>query len=440
MNLKTAFRLLAIQLALAAASPLAAQPVAREEASRTIEALNATLTKNYVFPDVAAKIAASLRAKLDAGSYDALPSKEALAHALTDDLIKESGDLHFMVGFDPAWVTQSRTKDDPAVAAEKRKADYEEAARTNFGFRGVQRLDGNIGYIDMAYFADPTIGFDTAAAAMRMVENTDAVIIDLRYNNGGYLEMAQFIASYFFSGEKDQLLFDYYYSEDGKRIERGQWVLPALPGKRLTDKPLYILTGSTSFSAAEWFSYTMKKLGRARLVGALTAGGAHPVDRKPVDDDFFLQVPIGQIRDPIDHGDFEGKGVSPDVEVPSIDALKIAHRIAIEQRADHGAAEQGDYQWLRPTLLARSTPPAIPAERLQSAVGHYEGRMIGIEHGKLFYIWRDRFRAALTPVAPDLFDVEGVDDFRYRVVRKHGRVAGLERVNRDGSTRLYKRL
>jgi hypothetical protein len=184
----------------------------------------------------------------------------------------------------------------------------------------------------------------------------------------------------------------------------------------------------------------MKKLGRARLVGAVTAGGAHPVDRKPVDNDFFLQVPIGQIRDPIDHGDFEGTGVRPDVEVPSIDALKVAHRLAIEERAKRGATERGDYDWSRPTLLARNSPPAISTALLQSAVGKYDGRMIGIEQGKLFYIWRDRFRAALTPVAPDLFDVEGVDDFRYRLVQKDGRVTGLERVNRDGSTRLYNRL
>lgn len=216
--------------------------------------------------------------------------------------------------------------------------------------------------------------------------------------------------------------------------------MPALPGKRLTDKPLFILTGSTTFSAAEWLSYTMKKLGRARLVGALTAGGAHPVDRKPVDNDLFLQVPIGQIRDPVDHGDFEGVGVRPDVEVPSIDALQVAHRLAIEARAKHGVAEQADYDWVQPTLRARSAPYAISNARLQSAVGKYEGRAIGIEHGKLFYVWRERFRAALTPVAPDLFDVEGVDDFRFRVVWKGGRVAGLERVNRDGSTRLYKRL
>ena len=442
IKLTRAFRLLTFAVSFLATNlaPLSAEPLSREQAVGTIAALNEALTKNYVFPAVTAKIARSLRAKVKDGEYDKLASKDAFARALTDDLIKISGDLHFAVGLDPDWVSQYRNKDVPGAAAAKRKAEYEEGARTNFGFRSVQRLDGNIGYIDMSYFADPTLAFDTAAAAMRMVENADAVIIDLRYNNGGHLEMAQFIASYFFPGEKDQLLFDYYYNDDGKRIERGQWVLPALPGKRMIDKPLYILTGSTSFSAAEWLSYSMKKLGRARLVGALTAGGAHPVDRKPIDDNFYLQVPIGQIRDPIDHGDFEGIGVRPDVEVPSVDALRVAHDLAIEERAKRGPAELADYNWSLPTRMAQIAPLTLTTAMIQSAVGNYEGRMVGVEHGQLYYIWRDRFRAALTPVGLNLFDIEGVEDFRYRLVSENGRATGLERVNRDGSSHIYKRL
>jgi C-terminal processing protease CtpA/Prc len=295
-----------------------------------VEAVDASLIKNYVFPEKAKTIVSYLRAKADRGGYDSQATEDDFARALTDDLIKISGDLHFSVGVDPKWVAEYRQKDLPGNAAAKRQRDIEDGARTNFGFDGVSRLSGNVGYINLSYFADPTVAYDTASAAMRMVENSDAVIIDLRYNNGGYLEMAQFIASYFFAGDKDRLLFDYYYYEDGKRVDRGQWVLPALPGKRMVDKPVYILTGSTSFSSAEWFTYVMKKLGRAKIIGARTAGGAHPVDRKPIGDDFYLQVPIGQIRDPVDGQDFEGVGVLPDVDVPSVDALTSAHKLALE--------------------------------------------------------------------------------------------------------------
>jgi hypothetical protein len=263
------------------------------------------------------------------------------------------------------------------------------------------------------------------------------VIYDLRYNNGGYLEMAQLLASQLFPGDKDQELFDYYYNLDGRRVERGQWVLPALPAKRLTGKPVYVLTGSTSFSAAEWFAYTLKKLGRATLVGERTAGGAHPVDRKPVGTDFFLQVPIGQIRDPVDRGDFEGQGVTPDHLVPSADALAVAHRLALAEIVRADPAKQADADWLAPELAAHVQPSAAA---LKAITGRYEGRRIDLVDGKLLYTWRERFRLALEPLAPDLFAIEGVRDFRFRIARKGGKVAALERINRDGTTDTYARL
>ena len=60
--------------------------------------------------------------------------------------------------------------------------------------------------------------------------------------------------------------------------------------------------------------------------------------------------------------------------------------------------------------------------------------------GKLVYVWRDRFRLALEPLGADLFAVEGVDDFRFRIARKAGKVAGLDRINRDGTVQSYARL
>lgn len=410
------------------------------EKAAIIASLNKTLDTNYVFPDKARKIAPVLEQHLKTGDYDLATTKEAFAKRLSEDLVKASGDLHFAVGVDKEWVTEFRASGDPTV---EKKMQAEELARmeeANFGFDEVRRLEGNIGYIRFGYFADPQLAYETAASAMRFVGNTDAVIFDLRYNNGGYLEMAQFLASYFFSTQKDQLIFDYYYNEDGKRIERGQWVLPGLPGKRMVDKPVYILTSTITFSSAEWFSYAMKKLGRATLVGERTAGGAHPVDRKPVNDEFFVQVPIGQIKDPVDHGDFEGAGVQPDIQSPSIQALSVAHKLALENLAKTSGAKREELAWLLPVLAANIKRPVVDAVTIQKAVGNYQGRRIVSENGTLFCIWRDRFRVALEPLEPNLFAVEGVSDFRYRLNVQHGKVLSLDRVNKDGSIQAYPRL
>lgn len=414
--------------------------ISRDEKGAVIASLDSALNANYPFPDIARKIAPVLQERLKKGDYDSAITKAEFASKLTDDLLKVSGDLHFLVGVDAKWVAEVKAKANPALKAKIRKEESSTLEETNFGFDEVARLKGNIGYIRFSYFADPELAYDTAASVMRFVGNTDAVIIDLRYNNGGHLEMAQFLASYFFSSEKDQLLFDYYYNEDGKRIQRGQWVLPGLPGKRMVDKPLYILTGSTSFSSAEWFSYAMKKLGRATLIGERTAGGAHPVARKPLNDDFFVQVPIGQIQDPVDHGDFEGVGVQPDIPSPSIRALPLAHKLALENLAKTDDARQTEFAWLLPSLTAAIERPHVDAGMLAKAAGKYEGRQIILDNGTLYYIWRDRFRVALEPIGPDLFAVEGVSDFRYRLNVSRGKVTLLERVNEDGSIQRYKRL
>ncbi|KTE31875.1 MULTISPECIES: S41 family peptidase [unclassified Sphingopyxis] len=421
------------------ASPAAASetPLTPADKRAVVERLGQALEANYVFPDKAKTIAATLRGHLDAGDYDAAPDRPTLARELTDDLIAASNDLHFSVGVDPEWVADYAAKQDPARAAALREQERQGEARSNFGFAGLRYLDGHIAYVDLAYFANPEFGYDAAAAAMRFIENGDAVIYDLRYNNGGHLEMAQLLASQLFPGDRDQELFDYDYTLDGRRVERGQWVLPALPAKRLTGKPVYVLTGSTSFSAAEWFAYTLKKLGRATLVGERTAGGAHPVDRKPVGTDFFLQVPIGQIRDPVDRGDFEGQGVTPDHLVPSADALATAHRLALADLAQADPAKQADADWFAPTLAPRA---ALTPAALEAIAGRYEGRRIDLAQGKLLYTWRERLRLALEPLGGDLFAIEGVRDFRFRIVRKGGKIVGLTRINRDGTTIDYARL
>lgn len=416
-------------------------PLTAADKQKVVEQLGAALETNYVFPDKVKGIVAALRARLEAGRYNAVSDKRALARALTEDLVAASGDLHFFVGVDPAFVADFTARKDPVRVAALRDQERRDEARENFGFTDVRQLEGNVAYIGISHFADPELAYGAAAAAMRLVENSDAVIYDLRYNNGGHLEMAQLLASQLFRGDKDQALFQYYYNnEDGDRIERGQWVLPALPAGRLTGKPVYILTGSTSFSAAEWFAYSLRKLGRATLVGERTAGGAHPVDRRPVNADFFVQVPIGQIHDPVDRDDFEGTGVVPDHPIASANALPLAHRLALADLARTDPARQTDADWFAPVLAARIRPVRLMPADLRRLAGRYEGRRIDLVDGKPVYVWRERFRLALEPLGPDLFAIEGVRDFRLRVVRKEKRIVALERINRDATTQSYARI
>jgi hypothetical protein len=420
-------------LAVAALTPatVAAQALDQKAQREIVSHLDVALKQNYIFPERVPAISAELGRRVQAEPI----GSEQFAESLTQGLIKASADLHFSVAFDPDGVAaERRAKADGDVTTQAQR-DSERAA--NFGFRDARRLDGGLAYVRFDFFADPQYAQETAAGAMRFAEGAKGLIIDLRYNNGGVLEMAQFLMSYLYAAGKDQKFFDYYYTENGVRVERSQWSLAAVPGQRSADIPVVVLTGSTSFSSAEWMAFSLQRLGRATLIGERTAGGAHPVTRLPIDDRFMLQTPIGQIRDPVKGQDFEGVGVTPDIVVPASEALLAAQKVLLQGRADAGDA---DARWaLVPIAFAISGKTASVTD-LDAAVGKYEGRALVRTATGLAYQWRDHFVLALDPIGKDLFAVQGTDDYRFRLVREKSAVSGLERVWKSGKTAAYRRL
>ncbi len=409
-------------------SPLHAQEGATEQLTSQMRAQIITgladqLTKHYVYPDDAPDIVAGVQKALADGDYDQLIEPNDFARQLSTDLVRITQDQHFSVAYLPE--TNSETlfeNDDEAIAR-----------RANFGFERLEILPGNIGYIRFDYFPDPEVAYPLLTSAMGFVENADALIFDLRYNNGGYLETAQFLASHLFSSEKDQALFRYFYNDDGETIRRSQWVMAAIPGKRRPDVPVYVLTSSTSFSAAEWMAFSLQELERATIVGQRTTGAAHPVDRFRIDDKFVVQLPIGKIFGPVSGGDFEGSGVAPDQEVESHAALETAYALALNAIAANSEAEDAD--WL--LTLARSPDSAEVAPDIAAIQGRYDGRTFTLEQGTLMYRWRERFSLALTPLGDGLFKVEGTEDYRFRLSYEDGQVNGILREFKDGQSVFY---
>jgi len=109
------------------------------------------------------------------------------------------------------------------------------------------------------------------------------------------------------------------------------WTLPHVPGRRLgPDAPVFVLTSSRTYSAAEEFTYNLKNLGRATIVGETTGGGAHPVDSVRISDHLELRVPHARAINPISGTNWEGTGVAPDVAVRADQALLQAHVLAVE--------------------------------------------------------------------------------------------------------------
>ncbi len=290
---------------------------------KVIRLLSEKLRTYYVFPDMAEKLCAGLQKHLDDGDYDDITEDEFFAYALTTHMQEICHDEHLWV----KWHLNS-LPDEEALRSSKewRESQQLQAKVNNYGFYKVERMAGNIGYVDIRYFHRPSWGGDTAVAALNFLANMSAIIIDLRKCSGGYPGMISLISSYFL-GTEPVHLSDIYWRDDD--TTNHYWTLPYVPGQELDDKPLFLLTSKETFSAGEGFAYDLQARKRAIVIGEKTNGGAHPGASYRLDQHFEVFIPIGYLTHPITKQNWEGIGVTPDVQTESEEALMAAHKMAL---------------------------------------------------------------------------------------------------------------
>jgi hypothetical protein len=292
---------------------------------KVIQVLLEKLRTHYVLPEIAEKICTSLQQHLEDGDYDDVTDGEFLAYALTTHMQEICHDEHLWV----KWHSESLPGDDEALRLNREWADEQrlQAEKHNYGFHRVERMAGNIGYVDIRHFHRPEWAGDTAVSVMNMLANMEALIFDLRKCPGGYPGMVALISTYLL-GEEPVHLNSIYWRDDDET--RQYWTLPYVPGKRLADKPLYVLVGKETFSGGEGFAYDMQARKRATIIGVQTDGGAHPGASYRLNSHFEVFVPIGYPTHPITGENWEGVGVIPDIPVSSELASKVAHKMALE--------------------------------------------------------------------------------------------------------------
>lgn len=299
-----------------------------DAATRTqvIDTIIKRLNDSYVFPEVAKKMEQSIRERVDKKEYDQITSAKEFATRLTNDLQAVSKDLHLRVRYSYQSIPERGPRREPT--AEEREQRKRELTWMNHGFGKVERLRGNIGYLEFFNFLDAELGADTVAAAMNFINGTDALIIDMRNNGGGNPAMVALVCSYLF-GPEPVHLNDLYWRE-GNRTEEF-WTRKDLSGKRYLNKDVYVLTSKQTFSGAEEFTYNLKNLKRATIVGETTGGGAHPGGGFRLNEHFGMFVPTGRAINPITKTNWEGTGVTPDVSVPADQALLVARLMALKK-------------------------------------------------------------------------------------------------------------
>ncbi len=324
-------------------SQAAEQLPSREIVTRAL----ALLRENYVFPELAEQAAVAVEARLAAGEYDNL-DEITLTELLTGHLQEATGDKHLRVrlgggpgprggpgpGGGPGPVRgpgPDQGPDDEPVDREARRLKMRRMGRVdNFGIHRVERLDGNIGYLDLRRVAMPENAGPAIAAAMELVYGTYALIIDLRRNGGGSIDGAGLWCSYLLP-EQPVHLNDVFHADTGET--RQFWSLPYLPGSRYLDRPVYLLTSSRTFSGGEDIAYTLQAQGRAEVIGEVTGGGAHPTRGFPISPAVHIGIPFARSINPVTGTNWQGTGVIPDTVAAADEAYNVAYAKALRHVA-----------------------------------------------------------------------------------------------------------
>lgn len=307
----------------ATAQSPAAAPLTAKVRTAVLDSVRAILRRTYVDADTGRQIAAYLAQRERAHAYDSLTDATRFAQDVRRDLQAINRDKHLTLMLQPPGMQRVAVADDNAMTQMAQMA-----RRGNFGLRKVEILDGNVGYLEVTGFDDAPGAYAAIGDALRFLERTDAIIIDVRRNGGGSGEMSHMLFSHFLGQTPVPTIRvrDRSAGEDTTLTS-----VAAVTGPRRTTVPLYVLTSGFSASAAEEFAFVLKNQKRATIVGARTAGAGHMNQIIDVGHGFAFSVSYTRVSDPVTGKEWEQVGVAPDIETPAPDALEAARQHALQR-------------------------------------------------------------------------------------------------------------
>jgi len=378
-----------------------------------IDSVTHALNEIYVFPDVAKKMEKHLRQQYKKKAYKDITSLTEFARKLTEDLQEISHDRHLRVIFAPDELLAQFQGD--TLTDEAKRQELEEKRRDNFCFKEIKLLEGNVGYVDLRCFSDAGNAGPTAVAAMNFLAYTDAIIFDLRNNGGGSPSMIQLITSYFYH---EPVHLNSFYIRKSDSTHQF-WTHAHVQGPRMTDVDLYVLTSSSTFSGAEEFTYNLKNMERATIIGDTTGGGAHPIEIRAFHNlNVGMSLPFGRAVNPVTGTNWEGTGVTPHMDVPQEKALDVAHLEALKKLSEktEDPDRQAMLKWAIDGKNVKLNPVTVELSQLQKYAGQFGPRRFWVEDGKLHYQREDRPVYKLIPMGDHRFMLEGLDYFRIQFV------------------------
>ncbi len=382
------------------ALPVFSQELDQPTRHAVIGALAKQLRDGYVSEQVGNQLADHVLAREKEQAYAPITDPALFATRLTEDLYTIAHDKHLRVRFNSSAAEVSQDLETELIDQWKARALFRER---NEGYAAVQVLPGNIGYLEVTGFSGIEAVRQRVDAAFLLLQDVDALILDLRRNGGGEPSGVQYLCSYLLP--ENVHLNTLVYRNQPDDVSR----TVAVPGKRLLDVPVLVLTSAYTFSGGEECAYDLQTQKRATLIGETTGGGANPGGMVPLGHGFGCFLPGGKAVNPITGTNWEGVGVVPDVACSAADALNLAQTRAtelIQAKRDAALAKYLDTQRNLRKLLAENTAYDALLVLIKAAVA--DGQMNEAELNNLGYrymsenqLWAEQIFRANVDLFPD---------------------------------------
>lgn len=397
------------------------------EREAVVNAVADTIEAHYIDETKALTIAQSVRAQ-------DIPRKTnsavGFANWLSGRLFRISNDRHLTFKYDPARFASVVSP--PSGEGDQAEMDYlnEVKSSSNYGFNAIGVLDGNIGYAKLTRFWGSSAALTKAQTTMQFLEDTDALIFDLRDNGGGSTEMVRYLQSFFVP--QGSLLMRYQDAREAPLVE--DRTRPIAPLKSRQGQPLFVLINEGSASASEDFAYSAQSLGYGKVVGTQSSGAAHTTDDFAIEPAFMLAVSVGRPVHPVTGENWEGAGVTPDIEVESATQIEQAYLEALK------AVDTAAARWAALAVVAGLRPPEVSRRMLVRIAGNYGDYSLVYNDGRLFLENGDKSRRPLKPLTPTIFAVGPDDKVRIQLIMNGRKIYGFDWLTPDGTVTRFERI
>lgn len=288
------------------------EPLSQDQVKHGVNDLLHVLDKHYIFPEKTLLIKKRLKHKLTINSFNEIADWHDFMRHLNAEIKSASGDMFLDI---------VETKS-PFIFE---KSPHELSSNPSFAKDKVRILAGNVGYFRLDHFSQNLEAETDVSTSLDKLSKVDALIIDLRHTEGESISLALHLMSYFV--EEGTILSEMIYDKN-KKIE----ILKATENhghiKFKQNFPLYILTSAFLSSSGEFISYTLKHLDKAVIVGEETMGVAYVLQKKKINENISINLPIAIPLHPVTTTNWAKIGVIPD-SISTVElSLEVAHKLA----------------------------------------------------------------------------------------------------------------